>query len=368
MIDLIKQFEGFRPRAAQLPDGRWTIGYGHTQTARAGAQVSEPDAEALLMYDLIAVAHAVNEQVFTPLTQNQFDALVAFAFGIGLENFRGSSVLRRVNAGELLQAALSMELWRRVEFEGEPIVVDAVVRRRAAEKALFLTPPGGWSPAPSAVLRPSLDADLLGLTPSEPPTALDVPLDGDKVVVLRADKPPRPAAPQPASAAETAAAAVSARLQAIVPEPEAEPMPIDEPQPFPETAVAANGGGRVYTLTPPQPAPPQPAPMPVAANESEPVTVSRPASSLAYTPPARSKVGREMLQIVGLGLGGLGLFAWALFWAFNARMGEEQGLLNPTIVSWVMGVVGVGAFGLAAYLMLERLGRSDDDDLPPLRL
>ena len=49
-IDLIKRFEGYRAKAARLPDGRWTIGYGHTLTAREGAEVSEKDAEALLLY------------------------------------------------------------------------------------------------------------------------------------------------------------------------------------------------------------------------------------------------------------------------------------------------------------------------------
>ena len=38
-VDLIKRFEGYRQKAAQLPDGRWTVGYGHTLTAREGAQV-----------------------------------------------------------------------------------------------------------------------------------------------------------------------------------------------------------------------------------------------------------------------------------------------------------------------------------------
>src|SRR5262249_2118847 len=96
-IDLIKRFEGYRRKAAQLPDGRWTIGYGHTLSARQGAEVSEADAEALLLYDLIGVAHTVNELVYADLTQNQFDALCAFAFSVGLDAFRGSNVLKRVN-------------------------------------------------------------------------------------------------------------------------------------------------------------------------------------------------------------------------------------------------------------------------------
>ena len=81
-IELIKRFEGYRRAAAQLPDGRWTIGHGHTLTARQGAAVSPDDAEALLLYDLIAIAHALNEAVFTPLNQNQFDALASDRRGI----------------------------------------------------------------------------------------------------------------------------------------------------------------------------------------------------------------------------------------------------------------------------------------------
>ena len=104
-IELIKRFEGYRAKAAQLPDERWTIGYGHTVTAREGAQVSEDDAEALLIYDLIAVAHVVNENVFTPLTQNQFDALCSFTFNLGADAFRQSQVLKRINEGEMVQAA-----------------------------------------------------------------------------------------------------------------------------------------------------------------------------------------------------------------------------------------------------------------------
>src|SRR5689334_25352486 len=96
-LELIMRFEGYRQKAAQLPDGRWTIGYGHTLTARQGAEVSEADAEALLLYDLIAVTHAINEQVHAPLNANQFDAPCGFAFNIGLDNFARSGVLKRLN-------------------------------------------------------------------------------------------------------------------------------------------------------------------------------------------------------------------------------------------------------------------------------
>ena len=134
-IDLIKRFEGYRQMAAQLPDGRWTIGHGHTLTARQGASVSEHDAEALLLYDLIGVAHALNAAVYTPLNQNQFDALASFTFNLGLDSFHQSGVLKRLNEGALIQAACAMELWRKANIGGERIVIDALVRRSAFSQA-----------------------------------------------------------------------------------------------------------------------------------------------------------------------------------------------------------------------------------------
>ncbi|MDH4384080.1 MAG: glycoside hydrolase family protein [Caulobacter sp.] len=231
-VELIKRFEGYRSKAAQLPDGRWTIGYGHTLTAREGAQVSEQDAEALLLYDLIAVAFAVNEQTYTPLTQNQFDALCCFAFNVGLENFKRSSVLRRINEGSMLQAACAMEMWRKADFEGERIVVDALVRRRSAEKTLFLTPAGGWVPAPSPIVRPKVDYDAANAVPRQVPTALKTSLTGDRAFAERDPSTPAPvvapaegaltASPvplAPVTAAMTAAAAVTSMLARIEPDP-----------------------------------------------------------------------------------------------------------------------------------------------------
>ncbi|MES2032585.1 MAG: glycoside hydrolase family protein [Pseudomonadota bacterium] len=220
-IELIKTFEGYRRKAAQLPDGRWTIGYGHTLTAREGAEVSADDAEALLMYDLITVAHAVNEHCYTPLTQNQFDALSCFAFNIGTDNFRRSSVLRRVNEGQLLQAACAMEMWRKADFEGERIVIDALVRRRSAEKTLFLTPTHGWVPAPSSVLRPRVDYDAVNAVPRETPTPVVANTHGDQIVAERDLAPqPQPAEPPVAPlATETAAASVGAQLEQLLHDP-----------------------------------------------------------------------------------------------------------------------------------------------------
>jgi lysozyme len=161
LVELVKRFEGLRRRAARLPDGGFTLGYGHTRAAREGGVVTPEDAEALLYYDLSEVAEKVDAWTFAPLNQNQFEALTAFAFNIGLQNFRCSTVLKRLNEGHYLEAAAALELWRKADFEGEELVIDALVRRRAAEKAHFLTPPGGFRPSPTPVLRPTFDDSVI---------------------------------------------------------------------------------------------------------------------------------------------------------------------------------------------------------------
>ena len=280
-IELIKAFEGYRRKSARLADGRWTIGYGHTLTARGGAEVSEKDAEALLLYDLISISHSVNEWTYAPLTQNQFDALCAFAFNIGADNFRRSSVLRRLNEGQHLQAACAMDLWRKADFEGERIVIDALVRRRSAEKTLFLTPVDGWVPAPSPILRPNVDMDAAGAVPTETPTALRPATKGALAVVERVDAPVAVAVPEEElSPTQTAAANVSARLAVLFPEPVAAPSaPLAAPvQPTPVQPAPVQAA-------PLQPAPVRAAPQPAPA-PAEPIRAATPAPAPRPAEPA----------------------------------------------------------------------------------
>jgi lysozyme len=156
-LQLIKSFEGFRESASQLPGGRWTIGYGHVRTAREGLTISEKDAEDLLVHDLRPVEDAILNSVFAPLMQNQFDALVSFVFNISAAQFRESDILRNLNSGDFLAAANGFDVWRRARLNGRVMVVDALVRRRAAEKSLFLDHPSGRVAAPTPVVKPEMD-------------------------------------------------------------------------------------------------------------------------------------------------------------------------------------------------------------------
>lgn len=159
-LALIKSFEGFRERATRLPDGRWVIGHGHVKSAREGVRVSPEDAEALLLYDLKQIEDAMETSIFTPLNQNQHDALVSFVFNISIGLFRDSIVLKRLNSGDHLSAANAMEVWRKARINGEVSIVDALVRRRAIEKALFLEHPAGRVAAATPFVVPRIDEEL----------------------------------------------------------------------------------------------------------------------------------------------------------------------------------------------------------------
>jgi lysozyme len=381
-IDLIKRFEGFRSKAAQLPDGRWTIGYGHTKSARRGAEITEADADALLIYDVAAVVAAINEWVFSPLTQNQFDALVAFAFNIGLPNFRRSSALRRLNEGSYLQAACAMEMWRTADFEGERIVVDALVRRRSAEMALFLTPAEGFIAVPSLIVVPRVDEQVAHAAPART-TEIETPLDTAIAAAVRAEEA------EPVSASMAAAAAITARLNAILqdgPAPEAAgpvedapvlgaPLPPVEEQPVQDrpAAIAAALGvdlseaaaHRIETIPsreadagPAFQGPPHVDPRSPSSLPPEPLMFRAP-STLPFS--RRHKKAAPAPVLVLMGLTGLGVAGAGPVWGFSVNApGQAPIVPDAPIAGMGVGLAGVALLAASVYLLLSRLAGAND--------
>lgn len=131
-IDLVKSFEGCKLEAYQDLGGVWTIGYGHTGTdVYRGIVIDQARAEQLLDEDLDKTAGYVTAAVHAPVTQDQFDALVSFAFNV--KGWRGSTLLKLVNQGQLAAAAEEFPKWDHV---GKTEVA-GLLRRREAERALF---------------------------------------------------------------------------------------------------------------------------------------------------------------------------------------------------------------------------------------
>ena len=96
LLDKLKELEGLRLETYRCAGGKLTIGYGHTGSdVREGDKISQYWAEELLKADVAKVAEQV-QRMGVAHTQGQFDALVSFAFNIGVERLRTSKLLRLI--------------------------------------------------------------------------------------------------------------------------------------------------------------------------------------------------------------------------------------------------------------------------------
>lgn len=139
-INLIKQFEGCRLTAYQDSVGVWTIGYGWTQpvdgkTVGKGMTITQQKADDLLKQGVVQYESGVSTLVKVQLNQNQFDALVDFAYNLGVNALKGSTLLKKLNAGDYAGAANEFTKWNKAG--GKELA--GLTRRREAEKSLFLS-------------------------------------------------------------------------------------------------------------------------------------------------------------------------------------------------------------------------------------
>jgi lysozyme len=111
----------------------WTIGVGHTGGVEPGDTCTEVEALRWLSEDAQEAEEAINRLVTVQLTQDQFDALVSFVFNLGAGNFAGSTLLKRINAGDFDGAAAEFVKWNRAAGR----VMAGLTKRRLAESALF---------------------------------------------------------------------------------------------------------------------------------------------------------------------------------------------------------------------------------------
>lgn len=161
-MELIKSFEGIPdgdPTSVNLdayldPVGIWTIGWGHAITYQGivlrGPQnkgiaralypggITLAQAEMLLRGELVNFARDVLRLAKVPLDDGQFAALVSFAFNCGSANLGASTLLRRLNSGDLAGAADQFLLWNKARKNGALVELPGLTRRRRAERAMFL--------------------------------------------------------------------------------------------------------------------------------------------------------------------------------------------------------------------------------------
>lgn len=132
-LDLIKQFEGLRLKAYLCPANVLTIGYGSTGPhVKPGMVITEAQADDLLRKDVARFDEAVRK-ICPVRTQGQHDALVSFAFNLGENNLKESTLRRLHNDGDYGAAAEQFARWTKAD--GKELA--GLVRRRAAEAAMY---------------------------------------------------------------------------------------------------------------------------------------------------------------------------------------------------------------------------------------
>jgi GH24 family phage-related lysozyme (muramidase) len=146
-LSIIKEFEGY---ARRLPNGNCaayqdylgngkydipTIGWGCTEGVKMGDVWTRKQAEDALRKELTRFENAVTKLCKFKPTQNQFDALVSFAYNVGEGGLAKSSVLRLANSGDFVGASRAFNAWTKAQG----VTLPGLVKRRHMEAALFLS-------------------------------------------------------------------------------------------------------------------------------------------------------------------------------------------------------------------------------------
>lgn len=132
---LAAYFEGCKLTAYQDTGAVWTIGYGHTSGVHAGMTCTNEQAMSWLETDMSDAFNTVATKTHVALTDNQRAALADFVFNLGSGAYAGSTLLRKLNAGDYVGASAEFPRW--VHDNGK--VLAGLVKRRASERELFDT-------------------------------------------------------------------------------------------------------------------------------------------------------------------------------------------------------------------------------------
>jgi lysozyme len=132
---LIKDFEGCSLTAYQDSSGVWTIGWGHTGNVTPGQVITQEEADKLLKADLEYYEKAVENLLPFPVTQYQFDALVSFAYNVGVAALAKSSLMGYIKAQKWFSAA---EEFIQYVHDSRGVILWGLVRRRHREALRFV--------------------------------------------------------------------------------------------------------------------------------------------------------------------------------------------------------------------------------------
>ena len=138
-FEIIRHFEGLRLSVYRDPVGVPTVGYGSTRgfdrcrISMDHRDITEEEAETLLSMEVAKFEQVVAVLFYHPLGENQFSALVSWAYNVGSGNAQASTLRQRLNRGDIEGASAEFPKWRLAGGR----ILRGLVRRRVAERELF---------------------------------------------------------------------------------------------------------------------------------------------------------------------------------------------------------------------------------------
>jgi lysozyme len=141
-LSIIRKYEGLKLKAYKCPAGVWTIGFGATfyengTKVKEGDVITRDRADKLLFFMAQKFLAAIRPMITAKLTANQESALLSFAYNVGTEAFRRSTLLRKVNANPA-DPTIRQEFAKWIKAGGA--VLPGLQRRRAEEADLYFKP------------------------------------------------------------------------------------------------------------------------------------------------------------------------------------------------------------------------------------
>lgn len=140
-LSMVQAHEGLRLKPYYDPVGIPTVCYGHTgPDVKMGTTYTVAQCDRILIQDLSKHRAGIERCITAPLTANQRDAVVSFAFNLGVTKTCKSTLVRKLNRRDYIGAADEFPKWDKARVNGRLVALRGLTKRRAAERALFLTP------------------------------------------------------------------------------------------------------------------------------------------------------------------------------------------------------------------------------------
>jgi len=150
-IQFIKDYEKLEKKLYDDAADNATIGYGHlVHKGKVGTDadaekdykdgITEEKATELLKQDVKDIAEkAVKDYVTVDLSQNEFDALVAFTFNVGGGSLKSSTLLKNVNSGTATAETITsnFKAWNKITKDGKKVEAAGLTKRRTQEAAIY---------------------------------------------------------------------------------------------------------------------------------------------------------------------------------------------------------------------------------------